>query len=145
LIISNKKVLNKLTNKQKSKLKMNKNSYFIELNNENDNDDDNNTYNLLELNYLNNSKNLSLLENILPLNLQTEKEFKQDYNVTNNWLGSSMKISDYTINIDENPEIIIKKPGDETKLEYIQELILKYLRPPTPPAPGEIIINQQVT
>ena len=122
---------------------MNKNSYFIELNNEHDDDDDN-TYNLLELNYLNNSKKLSLLENILPLNLQTEKEFKQDNNVTN-WLGSSMKISDYTINIDENPEIITKKPGDETKLEYIQELILKYLRPPTPPAPGEIIINQQVT
>jgi len=124
---------------------MNKNSYFIELNNEHDDDDENNTYNLLELNYLNNSKKLSLLENILPLNLQTEKEFKQDCNVTN-WLGSSMKLSDYPINIDENPEIIIKKPGDdETKLEYIQELILKYLRPPTPPAPGEIIINQQVT
>ena len=32
---------------------MNKNSYFIDLNNEHDNDDDN-TYNLLELNYLNN-------------------------------------------------------------------------------------------
>ena len=28
-------------------------------------------------------------------------------------------------------------------MEYIQELAIRYLRPPTPPAPGEILIQQQ--
>ena len=113
---------------------MNKNSYFIELNNEHDDDDDNNTYNLLELNYLNNSKKLSLLENILPA-----EEINMNYE-TSIWT-----ISDYTINKDENPEIIIKKLQHDTNLEYIQELFIKYLKPPTPPPPGEIIISQKVS
>ena len=28
-------------------------------------------------------------------------------------------------------------------LEYVQELAVRYLRPPTPPAPGEIVITQE--
>lgn len=29
------------------------------------------------------------------------------------------------------------------KLEYIQEIAIRYLRPPNPPPPGEILITQE--
>jgi hypothetical protein len=50
-----------------------------------------------------------------------------------NWKGS-LPINDYIINEDKNPEIIIK--NSKKQLEYIQELAIRYLKPPTPPAPG---------
>ena len=57
-----------------------------------------------------------------------------------NWKGI-MPITDYLINEDPNPEIINKRVTQH--LEYIQELAVRYLRPPTPPAPGEIVITQE--
>jgi hypothetical protein len=51
-------------------------------------------------------------------------------------------INEYSINEDSSPEIITKR-ADQT-LTYIQELAVRYLRPPTPPAPGEIIITQEI-
>jgi len=57
-----------------------------------------------------------------------------------NWKGP-IPISEYLINEDKNPETLFKK--SEQKVEYIQELAIRYLRPPTPPAPGEIIIKQE--
>lgn len=57
-----------------------------------------------------------------------------------NWRGL-LPISEYKINEDANPEIITKRSLQ--KLEYIQELAVRYLRPPTPPAPGEIVITQE--
>lgn len=56
-----------------------------------------------------------------------------------NWRGD-LPIDQYAINEDTNPEIVNKKTRQT--LEYVQELAIRYLRPPTPPAPGEIIINQ---
>jgi hypothetical protein len=47
----------------------------------------------------------------------------------------------HQVNEDENPEIIIKKLSQQ--LEYVQELAVLYLRPPTPPEPGEIVITQE--
>jgi hypothetical protein len=58
-----------------------------------------------------------------------------------NWKGV-IPISEYIINEDSNPEIITKKT--QQNIEYIQELAIRYLRPPTPPAPGEIIITQEI-
>lgn len=55
------------------------------------------------------------------------------------WRGER-PISDYAINVDPNPEIIKKK--SKHNLKYVQELAVRYLRPPTPPLPGEIIIQQ---
>ena len=55
------------------------------------------------------------------------------------WKGD-MDISAYEICDDPNPEIITKKT--QQTLEYMQELAIRYLRPPTPEAPGEIIITQ---
>jgi hypothetical protein len=56
-----------------------------------------------------------------------------------NWQGT-IPIEQYVINQDLNPEVITKKT--EQALVYIQELAIRYLRPPTPPPPGEIIIKQ---
>ena len=57
-----------------------------------------------------------------------------------NWKGV-IPIEQYLINEDANPEVITKKVTQQ--LEYIQELAIRYLRPPTPPAPGEIVIKQE--
>ncbi|RNA12008.1 hypothetical protein BpHYR1_025219 [Brachionus plicatilis] len=57
-----------------------------------------------------------------------------------NWKGNE-PISNYKINEDQEPEVVKKK--SKQKLEYIQELAIRYLRPPTPPTQGEIIIQQQ--
>ncbi|RNA05580.1 hypothetical protein BpHYR1_048826, partial [Brachionus plicatilis] len=58
---------------------------------------------------------------------------------TINW-REELTIHEYKINTDINPEVLIK--NSRQQIEYIQELAIRYLRPPTPPAPGEIIINQ---
>jgi len=56
------------------------------------------------------------------------------------WKGD-LNLSEYEIFNDPNPQIIYKKPTEQ--LQYVQELAIKYLRPPTPPTPGEIIITQE--
>lgn len=56
------------------------------------------------------------------------------------WKGD-LPIDQYLINEDNNPEIINRKISEE--VEYVQELAIRYLRPPTPPAPGEIVITQE--
>lgn len=58
----------------------------------------------------------------------------------NKWRGD-VHISEYQINSDSNPHVITK--SIKQSLEYVQELAIRYLRPPTPPAPGEIIISQE--
>ena len=57
-----------------------------------------------------------------------------------NWRGV-VPISQYSINEDANPEVITKR--SQQILEYLQEIAIRYLRPPTPPAPGEIVITQE--
>jgi hypothetical protein len=57
-----------------------------------------------------------------------------------NWRGS-LPISDYPINQDEHPEMITKRASHN--VEYVQELAIRYLRPPTPEQPGDIIITQE--
>ena len=57
------------------------------------------------------------------------------------WRGD-IPLSEYQINQDANPEVITKRAANQN-LEYVQELAVRYLRPPTPPAPGEILIQQE--
>ena len=57
-----------------------------------------------------------------------------------NWQGV-VPITEYLINEDANPEVITKR--SQEKIEYIQELAIRYLKPPTPPPPGEILIRQE--
>ena len=53
------------------------------------------------------------------------------------WPGN---LKDYVINEDPHPEVIIKKI--EVELEYVQELAVRYLRPPVLTPPGDILITQ---
>ena len=56
------------------------------------------------------------------------------------WRGD-LPIDQYLINEDANPEVITKRV--DRSVEYVQELAIRYLRPPTPPAPGEIVITME--
>lgn len=58
----------------------------------------------------------------------------------NSWRGD-ISINEYRIHEDNNPQIITKRIDGQ--IEYVQELAVRYLRPPTPPAAGEIIITQE--
>ena len=57
----------------------------------------------------------------------------------NAWKGE-INLDHYVFNEDKNPTIINKRVARD--VEYIQEMAIQYLKPPTPPAPGEIIITQ---
>ena len=58
----------------------------------------------------------------------------------NAWRGD-LAITEYKIHEDRNPQVIQKRY--EQVFEYVQELAIRYLRPPTPPAAGEIVIVQE--
>jgi hypothetical protein len=58
-----------------------------------------------------------------------------------NWRGP-VPITQYRLNDDQNPEVINKTINQP--VEYTQEVQVKYLRPPTPPPPGELIIRQGI-
>lgn len=55
------------------------------------------------------------------------------------WRGD-IDIAAYAINVDSNPEIVRKSHAK--KLEYVQELSIRYLRPMTPPRPGDLVVEQ---
>ena len=55
-----------------------------------------------------------------------------------NWNGP-VPIQQYRINEDCHPELIIK-PSCQP-IEYNQDVQVRYLRPPTPPPAGDIIIR----
>jgi hypothetical protein len=63
------------------------------------------------------------------------------------WLNESEaasfsgNLAEYAFAEDANPQVVTKKAS--ASLEYVQELAIRYLRPPTPPAPGEIVIKQE--
>jgi hypothetical protein len=54
--------------------------------------------------------------------------------------GEHLPLDQYPLNEDDQPELVKKRPN--TKLDYIQQMYIRYLRPPTPPQPGEILIRQ---
>ena len=59
-----------------------------------------------------------------------------------NWKGEGgVRLTDYPIYNDPNPEIVLKSNG--ARIEYIQNMSIKYLRPSTPPSTGDIIINEE--
>jgi len=58
----------------------------------------------------------------------------------NGWRGD-LAITEYKIHEDRNPQVIQKRY--EEVFEYVQELAIRYLRPPTPPSAGEIVIVQE--
>ena len=56
-------------------------------------------------------------------------------------LAFNGNLSEYVFVEDANPQVVNKKV--QQQLEYVQELAIRYLRPPTPPAPGEIVIQME--
>lgn len=48
----------------------------------------------------------------------------------------------YPINVDPNPQIVHRR--SEKKLEYTQEVAVRYLKPQTPQPPGDIIIKLEI-
>ncbi len=51
-----------------------------------------------------------------------------------------LSLSQYQINQDPNPEVLRKRLGP---VKYQQEVAVRHLRPPTPPAPGRLIIKER--
>lgn len=47
----------------------------------------------------------------------------------------------YPLNDDHSPKLIRKKPSQ--KLEYVQEIYIRYLRPPSPEPPGIFIFRKK--
>jgi len=71
------------------------------------------------------------------INIQGQRGLWANRTEVINWRGV-IPITEYLINEDSNPEVINKASSQQ--LEYVQELAIRYLRPPTPPAPGDIEI-----
>lgn len=51
-----------------------------------------------------------------------------------------ISLEQYKLNNDPNPEVIRKKPSD--KIRYIQDVAIRFLEPPQPPKPGDIVVKQ---
>lgn len=51
-------------------------------------------------------------------------------------------LSEYPINYDPNPIVLPKKCSSDHQV--VQEVTVRYLEPPPLPAPGEIVIQQEV-
>ena len=64
----------------------------------------------------------------------------QQYESTAGQLAQHQGQNGYKINFDPNPQIIRKNANDA--VTYKQEVAVRYLRPPTPPPPGPLIIKE---
>lgn len=58
-------------------------------------------------------------------------------------LAPALPLDQYRLNVDQNPTIIRRKPTE--KLQYLQEIAVRYLKPPPPPRGGDIVIRQAVS
>ena len=53
----------------------------------------------------------------------------------------NIPIEQYRLNVDPNPTVIRKK--SENRVQYVQNVSLKFLKPPPPQQPGDITITQE--
>ena len=53
----------------------------------------------------------------------------------------NIPIEQYKLNVDPNPTLIRKKA--ENRIQYVQNVSLKFLKPPAPQQPGDITITQE--
>lgn len=49
-------------------------------------------------------------------------------------------LDQYKLNNDPNPEVVRKRPAD--KVRYTQDVAFRFLEPPQPPKPGDIVVKQ---
>lgn len=73
--------------------------------------------------------------------IKIEKQKNEILDLEPKYEGVVLPITDYKLNYDENPEFVLKKPRE--KITYKQEVGIRYLRPPSPPPPGDLIIIQE--
>jgi hypothetical protein len=71
---------------------------------------------------------------------QTNAGIIQQYAGAAGQLAQQQGPNGYKINFDPNPQIIRKHANDA--VTYKQEVAVRYLRPPTPPPPGPLIIKE---
>ncbi len=55
------------------------------------------------------------------------------------WRGA-VKLSDYPINVDNNPEVVHKTLNQT--VNYTQPISIRYIKPPIPPRTGDILVRQ---
>lgn len=90
----------------------------------------------------------AILEADNPLPFESQEEITLSNNERAFWLNKDenaswrgqLPIDQYRLNVDPNPTVIVKKPKE--KIQYRQEVHVKYLKPPTP-KPSELIIVQE--
>jgi hypothetical protein len=90
----------------------------------------------------------SILRSTVPINLSETEETTAlghrgiwaNRSEIVNWNGP-VPIDSYRLNDDPNPEVIHKV--NNQPIEYSQDIQVRYLRPPTPPPPGDLIIKQE--
>ncbi|CAF3390619.1 unnamed protein product [Rotaria socialis] len=71
---------------------------------------------------------------------QNSSGIVQQYVGATGQLAQQQGANGYKINFDPNPQIIRKQANDA--VTYKQEVAVRYLRPPTPPPPGPLIIKE---
>lgn len=89
-----------------------------------------------------------LIKSLEPLRINEEEETTvqnqrgiwANRDEVRNWRGP-IPISDYTFNEDSTPDLITKTIHQP--VEYTQDIAVKYLKPPTPPPHGDLIIRQE--
>jgi len=79
-------------------------------------------------------------ENIEEVVVNGHKGILVNKSEINEWKGH-IPISDYRINEDTNPDVIVKRSTQP--IVYKQDMAIRYLRPPTPPPPGDIYIREE--
>ena len=90
----------------------------------------------------------AILRSTVPINLSETEEVTAlghrgiwaNRNEVANWSGP-VPIDRYRLNEDPNPEIVHKV--NNQPIEYSQDIQVRYLRPPTPPPPGDLVIKQE--
>ena len=71
---------------------------------------------------------------------QANPELLQQFAGATGQLAQQQGLNGYKVNFDPNPQVIRKHANDA--VTYKQEVAVRYLRPPTPPPPGPLIIKE---
>ena len=101
-----------------------------------------NSSRLINLSSQNNSERLNSSRSSLINNfVKRDKENVDSKNKLITHHRVDIPLSCYPLNVDNNPIIVNKKPNEN--VEYKQEIFYRYLKPPTPQQPGDIIIHQE--
>lgn len=57
-------------------------------------------------------------------------------------LAPQLPLNKYRLNVDQHPHVVRRKPQE--KVHYLQQVAVRYLKPPPPPKAGDVVIRQMV-